>query len=383
MNKISIGIYDHAFHFAGGGQRYVAKMAESIQERYDITYISNKASNLNNYKKWFNIDLSGCQLKTIKLPYYEILRRYFVDEGAVILPFYNPFKRISEESLKYQIFINVNMLTKVKPLSPVSIFFCHFPDRQKSKYFFYVDKYTFLVSNGLYSSFWIKKRWGLEPTHIIYPPVDMYNKASSIEGKENIILSVARFEIGGSKKQIEMVKAFENLIKIRPDLRETWRLILAGGSFPSNPYLKKVKDYVNTLQLNNIEIKPDLSFEELSYLYAKSAIFWHACGLNETNPHLVEHFGMTTVEAMQNYVVPVVIDGGGQKEIVEHNKSGFRFNTLDELVSYTLELIHNEKLRKEMAINAYKRSHLFNADVFKEKIDKLFDEVEKKLKKNI
>jgi len=46
---------------------------------------------------------------------------------------------------------------------------------------------------------------------------------------------------------------------------------------------------------------------------------------------------MTTVEAMQNYCVPVVIDGGGQREIVEHGISGFRFTSKEELKSYTLK----------------------------------------------
>ncbi len=45
---------------------------------------------------------------------------------------------------------------------------------------------------------------------------------------------------------------------------------------------------------------------------------------------------MTTVEAMQNCCVPIVIDGGGQREIVEHGDSGFRFSTLEELRTFSL-----------------------------------------------
>lgn len=68
---------------------------------------------------------------------------------------------------------------------------------------------------------------------------------------------------------------------------------------------------------------PNLTNSDILKLYGEASIFWHACGLGEKDPHLVEHFGMTTVEAMQNYCVPIVIDGGGQKEIVEHGVSGF------------------------------------------------------------
>ncbi len=41
LRRIRVGIYDHAGHFAGGGQRYVAEMAAIMQERYDVTYIFN------------------------------------------------------------------------------------------------------------------------------------------------------------------------------------------------------------------------------------------------------------------------------------------------------------------------------------------------------
>ncbi|NND66410.1 MAG: glycosyltransferase family 2 protein, partial [Halioglobus sp.] len=37
QRRLRVGIYDHAGHFTGGGQRYVAEMAAIMQERYDVT----------------------------------------------------------------------------------------------------------------------------------------------------------------------------------------------------------------------------------------------------------------------------------------------------------------------------------------------------------
>ena len=88
---------------------------------------------------------------------------------------------------------------------------------------------------------------------------------------------------------------------------------------------------------------------------------------------------MTTVEAMQNYCVPVVIDGGGQKEIVEHEYSGYRFSSLDDLKIYSLTLIGDEGRRKTMAECAFERSHLFSKDVFKIKFEKLLAQLELEL----
>lgn len=374
LRKIRIGIYDHAFHFAGGGQRYVAQLAEILQDKYDITYISNKDISLDKYKEWFDIDLSGCKLKIIKIPFYEKNKRYFVDEGMVVNEEKNPFDLISEESLHYDVFLNANMLGKVNPLSTTSVFICHFPDRSRERYF-HVDKYEYLVTNSTYTSSWVATRWGLSPTHCIYPPVSMYNNDASFDDKKKIILSVARFEVGGSKKQIEMIKAFTELVKGSPDVNDQWKLILAGGSPPENLYFEEVKKLLS-LSPGNIELRPNLNCEELKELYRDSSIFWHACGLGEINPHLVEHFGMTTVEAMQNYCVPIVIDGGGQVEIVDHGINGFRFKTIEELQHYTLMVIEDAALRGKMAGKAYEKSSSFSCEVFDKKVKELFMQIE-------
>jgi len=259
----------------------------------------------------------------------------------------------------------------------LSLFICHFPDTRRGR-FFYVDHYDYLVSNGEYTSSWIRKRWGLNPTHLLYPPVDMYNKQSGISSKEKIILSVARFEISGSKKQIEMMTMFANLAAQYEHIKNEWKFIVAGGTFPNNPYFKSVEEFARTLPCN-IELRPDVSYEDLRTLYKEATIFWHACGLNEKDPHLVEHFGMTTVEAMQNYCVPIVIDGGGQKEIVEHEVSGYRFSKLEELQSYTMKIVNDSGLRRELAERAYGRSHQFNLEVFKKQVVQMFQGIENEL----
>lgn len=378
LRKIKIGIYDHAFHFAGDGQKYTAKIAELLQDRYDITYITNKDISLDKYKEWFNIDLSKCRLKIIKVPFYERLDKYFIDEGMVTREEHNPFDIISKESLLYDIFINANMLTKVKPLSTLSIFICHFPDRDKEK-FFYVDKYDHVISNGTHDSLWIEKRWGINRMHCIHAPADLYNSSKRWPyKKKKTIISVCRFELGGSKKQLEMVEAFIKLALMFQKVRHEWTFILAGGNSLGNYYFDKVKKKVDSSRCN-IKLIPDISFAELKKLYCKASIFWHACGLNETTPHLIEHSGMATVEAMQNYCVPVVYDGGAQMEIVIQGESGFRFKTIEAMQAYTIAVINNDVLREKIATNAYERSHNFNFAVFKKNIFKFFSDIEKEL----
>ena len=376
LRKIRVGIYDHAFHFAGGGQRYVATIAEMLQYDYDITYVANKDVQLEKYREWFNLDLSGCRIEVKKLPFFECRNRYFIDEGMVVNEAVNPFDIISRQSLNYDVFINANMLGKVHPLSPVSVFICHFPDRDKEP-FFQVDNYDYLISNGNYTSHWIKKRWGLTPTHRIYPPVDMYNPEARYTDKGKMILSVARFEVAGSKKQLELLNAFQELKEKAPDIMTGWRLVLVGGNFPDNPYFHKISQSIRS---EDVLLQPDLTHDQLKQWYVKSSIFWHACGLYESEPHKIEHFGMTTVEAMQNKCVPVVYDGGGQKEIVSQGKDGYRFQDIGQLQNFTLDLIKNEGKRKQMAYAGYMRSHDFNLQAFQKHILAFFSEIERDLR---
>src|SRR5208337_116104 len=158
---------------------------------------------------------------------------------------------------------------------------------------FAADQYDYLVSNGCYTTGWIKKKWQLDATHLIYPPVDMYDPDSDPDKKEHIILSVARFEPTGSKKQIEMAKAFIELAANDYEVGRTWKLILAGGNPIPNLYSDEVVELADRAGCN-IELKTNLSYSEIKALYKAASIFWHACGLNESDPFLVEHFGMTT-----------------------------------------------------------------------------------------
>ncbi|MDP2104860.1 MAG: glycosyltransferase, partial [Desulfobulbaceae bacterium] len=244
LRKIRVGIYDHACHFAGGGQRYVAEMAAIMQDRYDVTYIANKDMDLASYMEWFGLDLSRCALKVIKIPFFEKRERFVPDEGMVLGESYNVFDLIAEDSLSYDIFINANMLGKVNPLSLTSLFVCHFPDQPKAP-FFQVDKYDQLITNGDYTGYWLEKRWGMIATHKLYPPVNMYNPASSPVKKEKIILSVSRFEVSGSKKQYELVKAYAEMYRKNLEAMDGWKFVLIGGSFPDNHYLELIRDAVD------------------------------------------------------------------------------------------------------------------------------------------
>jgi glycosyltransferase involved in cell wall biosynthesis len=192
--------------------------------------------------------------------------------------------------------------------------------------------------------------------------------------KENMILSVARFEVSGSKKHLEMVRTFLKLNRRFPYIQKEWKLVIAGGSPDESEYLKKVKETIEKSGADNIELKLNISGDELKAIYKKSTLFWHLCGLDQTDPSLVEHFGMTIVEAMQNRLVPIVFDGGGQREIVEHGINGFRVQSTAQLMALTIKAIDEPELREKLSRSAFERSKAFTRETFEKNVKKFFTE---------
>jgi GT2 family glycosyltransferase/glycosyltransferase involved in cell wall biosynthesis len=368
--KMSVGFYDQALHVIGGGQKYGCTLAAALQRRFDVTLLANRPIGLADLQGWYGLPLSGCRLRVIPVPFFDKYGSW-VDSAVVTDDVPNPFEAVAAQSKDFDIFVNVNMLTMVRPLSPFSIFVCHFPDTPRRCYFA-AHEYSALVVNSLYTAQWVKLLWGLEPDLLVYPPVEM---EASPAKKENLILSVARFEPGGSKKQRELIQAFEMLRTSHPDLLRDWRLVLVGGSLPQNAYLEDIERMARE-STAPVEVRVNVPISELQGLYAKAKIFWHACGLGEKDPRLIEHFGMTTVEAMQNRCVPVVIDGGGQREIVEHGRSGYRFNSIHDLCDYTLKLIATPELMERFKEAAYQRGQEFTQKRFEEAVDRLFRALE-------
>lgn len=58
--------------------------------------------------------------------------------------------------------------------------------------------------------------------------------------------------------------------------------------------------------------------------------------------------------------VPVVVNKGGQPEIVEHGKNGFVWNTLDELKAYSRARMNDEVLWRRMSEAARERAQRFS-----------------------
>src|SRR5919108_4885655 len=265
--RMSVGIYDHALHVVGGGQRYVATMAAQLQDRFEVTYVVNRPVEFDRLREWYGLDLSRCSLRTVPLPFYG--RRQWIDGALVTREMENPFDAVARASADYDVFVNANMLEKVRPLAPLSLFVCHFPDVMPRAYFA-AHEYTLLIANSRYTSSWLRRRRGLEASMLLYPPVDVTGHPAA---KDSVILSVARFEPGGSKKQCEMIAAFVALKRAFPDLLAEWRLVLVGGTLGTNAYLDRVRRDASRYPAW-IDVRVNVPLAGVRECYARASIFW-------------------------------------------------------------------------------------------------------------
>ena len=243
-----------------------------------------------------------------------------------------------ETTRQYDIFVNSTYGSDLCSYSALSYYIVSFPykliGRDKSVQKF-VDTYTRFLANSRFTAGWVKQWWGVD-SDVLYPSVFIPNIDFSEIKKEKKILHVGRFfREGHNKKQLELVRAFKKLVD-QGGLDSKWQLNLVGQVHQEQKdYFDQVKKEAEGYPIN---IQVDLSLIELRALYQKSAIYWHATGLNEdlsTHPELYEHFGITTVEAMSYGCVPIVINAGGQPEVVEHGKNGFLFNDEQGLLKYS------------------------------------------------
>jgi glycosyltransferase involved in cell wall biosynthesis len=238
-------------------------------------------------------------------------------------------------------------------------------------------KFSHIICNSYFTKKYIDQEYGVA-SQVVYPPVGVEEFKSG--RKENLIISVGHFTKAKAcqeglirslhaKKQDILIKVFK---KMYDQGLKDWRLALIGGA------LKEDASYVQSLKNLTrgypVEIKTNIKFTELKNYYGRAKIYWHATGFGEDEqkyPERMEHFGITTVEAMASGCVPIVINKGGQPEIVTDEVSGRLWLTKRGLANKTLQLIKSVNLWKKLSLQAIKDSQKFSKKVFYQRMDEI------------
>ena len=353
-----IGIYDPYLDDLGGGEKYMLKIAECLSEANDVTLFWNNKEDLNTVLQRFSIDLSRIRISAnIFSPKVSFITRLLQSRK------YDVLIVLSDGSvpivLSKKLFLHIQ-----QPIPSAKTDF-----KMKLK----LARVNKIFCNSYFTKEYIDRELSVNSI-VIYPPVELHPKRVK---KENIILHVGRFRVahvGGRgifdyKKQSVMVDAFCKMV--RSGLKG-WKFVIATGvkEEDRNEFEKLKKKGAKF----PVEFLINKSNDELWDIYTRAKIYWHASGFGENlaeHPEAAEHFGISTVEAMGVGAVPVVINAGGQKEIVEDNVSGFLWNTLPELEEKTILLSSESKILEEMSKAAVARAKDFSGDRFCEEIKRL------------
>lgn len=346
-------IFDPYIDTLGGGERYVLTLALSlIQLGFGVELAWSNLEDLQKAQERFGFDLSAISINP---------HAYSLCTHSSILERYNLTKNydlvfwVSDGSLPF-LFGKNNLVHFQVPFTKIGGGWVI-----NSLKLLLINK---LVYNSRFTKEVIERSLPKDKGVILYPPIDT---ALFIPGKkQDIILSVARFDSPShSKRQDILIEAFRSL----SSQNKKYQLILAGGHRGNNNTLNNLKNSAKGL---NIEIIPNPDIGQLRKLYAKAKFFWHAAGFEideSKEPEKVEHFGMTTVEAMSAGCTPVVIAAGGQKEIVTP-EVGFLVESPEEMASVTLSQIKVENHDSHSSA-AVERAQIYSTASFKKNIEKL------------
>ncbi|MGD9702374.1 MAG: glycosyltransferase [Acidimicrobiia bacterium] len=323
----------------------------------------------------------------------------------------------SAASADYDLFVNVTYRSTATNHAPRSLYYVHFPEPPRSplesfgdvigrgvvgaiertplrrvrpvavardevtlrtRQHAWVGSYQRFAGNSRFTNEWIRRLWHVDPV-LLYPPVRPLAITSAADGappaRRRTIVAVGRFfdaRHGHGKKQLELVQAFESLV--RSGAAEGWELVLVGGCDAAN------RDYL--LEVRRAAVGLPVTFhvnalgDVVRDVVGTASVFWHAAGYGEDpqrHPERFEHFGIAVVEAMSAGAVPVVFDAAGPAEIVTDGVSGRRWRTPDELVAATAELLRDEPLRTRLSSGALRRAEEFTGAAFRHELVKIVD----------
>lgn len=385
-----IGIYNRYWNTRGGGERYAGVMAEALSRRYPVDLIGVEPVDVPAMGGHLGLDLSRVEFRQWPKASERGLTPRTVDYDLFINCTYLSKLRSEARHSVYVVLFpqrtwprglirgtqsGLDRLERIgkalvprrsgpgamsssSPSSSSSPPAAGFPtkvrnvlwaaaERVRGRFDAYdpqiVAGYDLLISISEYTRKWVRARWD-QPSTVLAPPVDLsLFSAPEPSEKDKVLLSVGRFFHGShNKKHREMVKVFRDMYD-RGDVPEGWEYHLVGNLHRDRSV--DAKYFAELQRLTEgypVRLLIDLPLDRLVEEYRRAFVFWHAAGWGENErrrPEKLEHFGLTTCEAMSSGCIPVVIAKAGQLEIVEPGTSGFLFTNAEELTAHTRKLI--------------------------------------------
>lgn len=342
-------------HFGGGEKHILSVVSVLLKKGADVTVWVDDGEDLDRakskYESYFNLDLnkSVWQLRPKRSFLDKIGVRttedihYAVTDGSIYIP----------GGKKNILHIQVPFTRGLNPWESYKL-----------------SMWQTVQTNSYFTASVIEDHWGRRPEAVIYPVVDDVFFTTNVR-KGKTILSIGRFfKQLHSKRQDVLIQAFKKLIESEP--AKGWKLVLIGA-VEDEEYFLECRQAARDMP---IEFVTQASRDEVVEWCGTASIYWHAAGYGveeDEHPELVEHFGISTAEAMAAGCVPLVVPKGGQKEVLGKKSAELGWYSEAELVTKTLALITAPmEERKILATWARQQAKQFDTTQFSERIYKLF-----------
>ncbi len=350
---MKVAIYSPYLDTLGGGERYMMTLVETLLQENQVDllldahlYLLDTDKLIKDISERFGLDLANINLvkapmgkdtnsieRTLFLTKYDLL--IYLTDGSIFYP--TATKNILHIQSPIMGQAAKNIWGKLK-----------------------LSGWDLIIYNSEFTKNNCQKFWPLK-SEVLYPPVD--TKSIKVLAKKKNIISVGRFfGFLKDKKHSVLIQAFKEIYKDKE--MESWSLNLVGSAGDGDKtYLDELKKEAKGLP---VIFFPNLEREKLIKLYGESSIYWHAAGFEEEDPTRMEHFGISTVEAMAGGCVPIVIAKGGQVEIVEDKKNGILWNSLEQLKVDTIGLLKDREKMERFSKEAIKRADFFTKQKFQQ-----------------
>ena len=394
-----IGIYAH-MRSRGGAEKRSVVMAEHLSCHHRVSLLVSDPFDVPALERFYDVDLSRVHIVVVGAisrlsPAAKFSLTDLRYKAAALRERLTEYRTL--RALDLDLFINNAVYSKMVCPAKRGIFMCMFPHNPDSlrssrpslgKALDYTAQlaarrlsgrspeafqtYDVITANSDYTSRWIQRWWG-RSAQVVYSVCDPIGLTHP---KEKIILSVGRFTVDDPdlnyKAQDILLSVFKRLTALH---RAGWQLHLAGslasydaaGAELVRKWQREAADLPVFFHVN-------APLPELRTLYGRAAIYWHATGYGYPEaqfPVKQEHFGITTVEALSAGAVPIVLNSGGHRETVQQGVTGFRWDTLDGLADYTLQVAGDPDLREQLSRNAAASCAPYTRDAFKARIENI------------